>query len=244
MESAGEIDPNRLRDLATLEGSLAQRVYLAVKECILSLDFAPGAILRKGEICDALGVSRSPVSEALTRLSEDGLVDIVPQSGSRVSYFAMSEIREGAFLREALELAAAAKVARDRSEDQLMRLNRNLRLQALLVEDDDHAGFFEADQEFHAMLMRFTGYGRVSEIAEAVSAQVLRARILLLPEPGRVPDTIVEHEAILDAIRARDPDAVRAAMRHHLGQLMPRIEVLSRARPELFNRPQDSKRTA
>jgi len=236
MEPAGEIDPTLLRDLATLEGSLAQRVYLAVKEGILSLDFPPGAILRKGAICETLGVSRSPVSEALTRLSEDGLVDIVPQSGSRVSYFSMPEIREGAFLREALELAAAAKVARDRSEDQMMRLNRNLRLQTLLVEDNDYAGFFEADQEFHAMLMRFTGFGRLSEIAEAVSLQVLRARILLLPEPGRITDTLVEHEAVLDAIRARDPDAVREAMRHHLDQLMPRIEILSRTRPDLFSR--------
>ena len=102
-----ENPPRRpLKGLDTFAGSLAQKVYLSLKEAILTLTFAPGEILRKPEICAELGVSRSPVAEAVARLASESLVDVVPQAGTFVARFSMEEIREGAFLREALEVAA------------------------------------------------------------------------------------------------------------------------------------------
>ncbi|WP_170405183.1 GntR family transcriptional regulator [Ruegeria arenilitoris] len=235
MTKPQDIDAQLLRDIASDEGSLAQRVYLAIKQVILSLDFPPGATLRKALICERLGVSRAPVTEAIARLAAEGLVDVVPQSGTRVSYFSMPEIREGMFLREALELATVAKVARDLTEDQRKKLSRNMRLQELLIEDEDIPGFYQADEEFHALLMQFTGFKRLGDVAQTVSLQVSRARMLLLPTPGRVAETLAEHRAIHAAILNRDEVAAQAAMRHHLGQLMPRIEVLIQEQPHLFN---------
>ncbi len=72
--------------------------------------------------------------------------------------FSIEEIREAAFMREALEVAAVEKVARDHTPDQYAKLARNVRLQAMLVEDHDTAGFYQADEEFHALLMEFTGF--------------------------------------------------------------------------------------
>lgn len=229
-----EIDVTDLKDIGSFEGSLAQRVYLALQEAILSLQFLPGAVVRKGPVCEKLGVSRSPVAEAIARLANEGLVDVIPQSGTRVAYFSMEDIREGTFLREALELAAVTKVASDRTEDQMAQINRNMRLQTLLVEDLDFAGFYHADEDFHALLMRFTGYPRLKAVARMVSLQVTRARMLLLPTPGRTTETLEEHQAVVDAIHAGNPEAARRAMRHHLDQLMPRIEALAQTRPELF----------
>lgn len=235
MSRPQDIDANLLPEIAVTEGSLAQRVYLSVKQAILALDFPPGANLRKAPICERLGVSRAPVTEAIARLAAEGLVDVVPQSGTRVSYFSMSEIREGVFLREALELATVAKVARDFTEEQRKRLSRNMRLQELLIEDEDIPGFYQADEEFHALLMAFTGFVRLADVAQTVSLQVSRARMLLLPTPGRVAETLEEHRAIFNAIQDRDEKAAQEAMRHHLGQLMPRIEVLELEKPHLFN---------
>ena len=229
-----EIDVTDLKDIGSFEGSLAQRVYLALQEAILSLQFLPGAVVRKAPVCEKLGVSRSPVAEAIARLANEGLVDVIPQSGTRVAYFSMEDIREGTFLREALELAAVTKVASDRTEDQMAQINRNMRLQTLLVEDLDFAGFYQADEDFHALLMRFTGYPRLTAVARNVSLQVTRARMLLLPTPGRATETLEEHQAVTEAVRARDPEAARQAMQHHLDQLMPRIEALAQTRPELF----------
>jgi DNA-binding GntR family transcriptional regulator len=234
MSALIDIETKHLKDIHALEGSLAQRVYQALKDAILALKFPPGAVLRKDAICEALEVSRSPVSEAITRLAAEGLVDVVPQSATRVAYFSMDEIREGSFLREALELAVVAKVASDRSDEQLTNLSRNLRLQQLLLEDEDYAGFYKTDEEFHRLLMEFTGYTRLASLAHMVSLQVTRARMILLPSPGRAENTLAEHKEILSAIRAKDPAAAQAAMQRHLRQLMPHIEHLSHERPELF----------
>ena len=102
MNKLQDIDASLLPEITTTEGSLAQRVHHSLKTAILALDFPPGANLRKAPVCERLGVSRAPVADAIARLASEGLVDVVPQSGTRVSYFSMDEIREGAFLREAL----------------------------------------------------------------------------------------------------------------------------------------------
>ncbi|MEM6886964.1 MAG: GntR family transcriptional regulator [Pseudomonadota bacterium] len=235
MSKHQDIDATLLPEIATIEGPLTQRVHHSLKQAILSLDFPPGANLRKAPVCERLGVSRAPVADAIARLASEGLVDVVPQSGTRVSYFSMDEIREGAFLREALELATVAKVARDLTDDQRKRLSRNMRLQELLIEDEDIPGFYQADEEFHGLLMEFTGFRRLAVVAQTVSLQVSRARMLLLPTPGRIAETLAEHRAIFEAISDHDEQAAQDAMRTHLGQLMPRIEQLEKQNPDLFN---------
>lgn len=229
------LPPRRpLRPLDAFAGSLAQRVYASLREAILSMSFRPGDILRKPEICAQLGVSRSPVSEAVTRLAVEHLVRIVPQTGTYVARFSLAEIREGAFLREALELAAVEKVAQTITEDELTQLRHNLRLQQALLDDDDFDGFYQTDAAMHELILSFTGYRRVAALAETSWVHVNRARQLILPAPGRVQSTYVEHQAILAAIEARDPVAARAATRLHLGQLIGFLEPLALARPDLF----------
>lgn len=221
-------------DINSLDGPLGQRVYTALRNKILTMAFEPGFVLRKGALCEQLGVSRSPVTEALNRLSSDGLVDIIPQSATRVSQFSLFELREDSFLREAVEVAAVAKVAQERTEEQLTILSRNLKMQTLLVEDEDFQGFFEADLEFHELILAFTGFPKVAVTAGQMSLQLRRARILILPERGRPAEAVAEHQAILAGIKARNSDAARSSMAHHLRLLIPRIEPLERQHPEYF----------
>lgn len=221
-------------DIDGLDGPLGQRVYTALRNGILDMTLVPGSVLRKGALCDRLGVSRSPVAEALGRLSSEGLVDIIPQSATRVSQFSMAELREENFLREAVEVAAVALVADHHCAEQLTKLSRNLRLQELLVDDADFQGFFEADLEFHALILGFTGFPKVALVAGQISLQLQRARMLILPETGRPAEALEEHRAILEAIKVQDAEAAKAAMSLHLRQLIKRIEPLERQHPEFF----------
>lgn len=223
-----------LRPLESFQGSLGQRVYAALREAILSMSLRPGDILRKPEICEALGVSRSPVSEAVARLAVEHLVRVVPQAGTYVARFSLEEIREGAFLREALELAAVERVAVEITEDQLVQLRRNLRLQQALLEDQDFSGFYQTDAQMHELILSFTGFRRVAALADTSWVHVNRARQLILPASGRVQATFAEHQAIVAAIEARDPLAARQATRLHLGKLLGFLEPLALARPDLF----------
>jgi DNA-binding GntR family transcriptional regulator len=227
----------QLTSLSSYNGTLSNRVYLSLKNAILSLSYQPGQIMRKRDICERLGISRSPVSEAVTRLAAEGLVDVVPQAGTFVARFSMDEIREGAFLREALELAAVERVAKTITEDQIKQLRRNLRVQQALVDDLDVQGFYEFDGEMHNMILGFTNYRRLAAMAETSWLQVNRARQLILPNPNRVADTLAEHKAIIAAIEARDPDAARRATRKHLQQLLLNLEAIEQDRPDLFEKP-------
>jgi GntR family transcriptional regulator, rspAB operon transcriptional repressor len=229
------LDAGALTPVVDMPGSLAQRVYISVRDAILSLAFPPGTVLRKGAICQQLGVSRSPVAEALTRLASEGLVDIIPQSATRVSRLSVEEFREAAFMREALEIAAVTKVAAERTDQQMMQLMRNMRMQQLLLEDEDYAGFYKADEEFHALIMEFTGFPGLMAAVATISLKLKRPRILILPEPGRQVQVVAEHKAVVDAIRNQDVEGAQTALRYHLSQLISRFDPLEKQHPEFFH---------
>jgi len=223
-----------LLPLSDFSGPLSARVYGALKQAIFSLEYRPGEILRKGEVCELLGVSRSPVSEAVAKLADEGLVAVVPQAGTFISRFSMDEIREGAFTREALELAAVERVAVTITDDQLAQLRVNLEWQQALAGQDDSPGFFKADRQMHAMILSFTGYSRLARLADHSWVQVDRARIMHLPLLGRVHETIAEHRQIIAALQAHDPQKAREVTRHHLSQLIKYLEPMEREHPDLF----------
>jgi GntR family transcriptional regulator, rspAB operon transcriptional repressor len=237
MLASAEPPPQEPLDLAPLDmfaGSLGQRVYGALRQAILSLTFRPGQILRKPAICATLGVSRSPVADAMARLAAEGLVDVIPQAGSFVARFSMAEIRAGAFLREAIEVAAIERVAGCITDDQLAALRANIAQQAVLVGQGDTAGFYAADAAMHELILSFTGFRRLAQVSDTAWLHVNRARQLVLPVPGRVAATLAEHQAILAALCARDPAAARLAVQTHLRQLLTYLEPLERDRPDLF----------
>lgn len=235
MSAAPDIDPLILRPLDPGDGALTDGVYASLKSAIMSLALPPGAFLRKGAICERLGVSRWPVSEAIAKLAAEGLVEVLPQSGSRVSRFSLAALREAMFLREAIETAAVARVAERRAGADVATLRDILSRQAAMIGARDFDGFYRADEAFHDQLMRNTGFAGVVAAAAQVSAPVRRARILLLPTPGRLAETLAEHQAILDAVAAGDPAGARRAMAEHLSQLIPRLEPLAQQRAEYFN---------
>lgn len=231
-----DVDVTKLPILDDMNGPLADRAYTALKSAIMAMDFAPGAFIRKSALCDRLGLSRSPVTDALAKLSVEGLVDIVPQSGTRVARLSMAAVREDVFLRETLEVAAARYAAEHRTDDVLARLSRNIEMQKLLVVDGDVDEFMRTDIAFHETIMATTNVSRLPGVVRTVSPSVNRARKLLMPEPGRMADTVEEHVQVANAIRRQDAKAAEDAMRYHVRQLLRRLEPLEAARPDLFSK--------
>lgn len=227
-------DANKLLDIRNFSGLLSDRVYEALKTAILRMDFEPGAVLRKGAICEELGVSRTPVSDAIMKLESEGLVEVIPQSATRVTKMSMREIREDAFLREALEVSAVEYAALHHGPELIARLGRNLTMQESQVEDGDYEEFFKTDQEFHRLILDCCKISRLHDTIRFVSNHMDRARLMLLPEPGRSVDSVKEHKKIFAAIKKSDPDRARAAMQNHLRQLIKRLEPLEKERPEMF----------
>jgi DNA-binding GntR family transcriptional regulator len=215
------------------QSGATERVADALREAIVSLELAPGSVLDKARLTARFGVSRFPVAEALNRLKAEGLVDIKPQSGSTVSLIRLADAHENMFLRRALESESVARLASLRNPALLADLDRSLRYQKAAMEADDRPGFHELDLAFHDMLIAAVGYRRVRAIVESARLMLDRARRLLI-SPRRHAETFVEHRAIVEAIRAGDPDAARMAMAAHIDSVMAELVTFATLNPDVF----------
>jgi DNA-binding GntR family transcriptional regulator len=215
--------------------SKADAVYGELKEAILSGVLEPGCLIDKTTICERLGVSRFPVSAAVSRLAYDRLVDVAPQHGSFVSRISINDVRERLFIRSALEGEIAAEAARRMSWSDKDALAENLKEAKVAVEADDRATFYATDVAFHQILTARLAMARASEILDGLRVHLERARRLLMSPAGRIREVLREHEAIVAAVDLGDAPAAREAMKHHLSVTGDLLETVARQRPEMFS---------
>jgi DNA-binding GntR family transcriptional regulator len=206
------------------ETSKAERVYAHLRRRIRELALPPGAPLRKEEIAAELAVSRAPVSEAIARLAEEGLVEVFPQHGSFVAPIRAAEVRESLFIRTALETEAMRRLAPIADAPLLDRLDENLARQSSALAAGDLAGFYDLDEALHALLFVAVESPRALRLLDAARAPLDRVRRLALPEPGRPEATLAEHRRLVEAVRSGDPEFAGAAMRAHLSRVAAAVE--------------------
>ena len=211
----------------------AGAIAAALRDEIVGMVLMPGTPLRDAVLCDRFGTSRTPVREALIRLGEEGLVDIVPQSGTFVSRIPVDAIPEAVLVRQALEgvtVEAAARVA----GDGLQGLDRALDAQRALATRRDTSGFHEADEAFHEAIALLAGHPNIWRLLRQVKVQLDRARRLTLPALGRMDQVVAEHQAIRDAVAVGDAAAARHAMTLHLSIVLPDVVCLRETHPDYF----------
>jgi len=196
--------------------SKTERVYSELRRRIRELDLPPGAPLRKEEIALELGVSRAPVSDAIARLAEEGLVEVFPQHGSFVTPIRAAEVREALFIRTALETEAMRRVAQAADAGLLRALDKNIAEQKAALAQGDLVRFYDLDESLHAAVFGAVSSPRALRMLDAARAPLDRVRRLALPETGRPDATFAEHKGLVDAIRSGDGEFAAAAMRAHL----------------------------
>ena len=218
---------------APQRGSVTASVTEQLRAAIVSLALQPGELLDKGLICERLGVSRFPVSEALARLQAEGLVEIMPQRGSMVSRVKIADVVEYMLIRKALEGEAVRALVARKPPGVLAELEQNLAEQARAARRGDRETFHRSDVEFHDILFSAMHFDRIRAVIESARANLDRARLLIL-DPRRLSLTHAEHKAIVDAIAAGDAETAAAAMRAHIDKVTGELLVFARQSPELF----------
>jgi len=216
--------------LAAARGNVTAAVTEQLRRAIVTLALKPGEVLDKGTICDRLGVSRFPVSEALARLQADGLVDIQPQRGSTVSRVRIADVEEYMLIRKALESEAVRVLIDNRTPSRLSALADNLAAQRATT---DREAFHQLDLGFHDLLLAGMRFDKLRAVIETARANLDRARRLTIT-PRRLAVSVAEHEQIFAAIVAGDAAAATMAMRTHIDSAMADLFTLARERPELF----------
>jgi DNA-binding GntR family transcriptional regulator len=213
--------------------SLTNAVEQALRHAIVTLALEPGMMIDKIAVCERMGVSRFPVSAALAKLAHAGLVEVLPQRGTRVKPIALDDIRQHLFIRSALEVETVRGVARMRNRATLDALEVNIDSQRRLAGSGDRHAFHELDLGFHEILLDAIKLPRVKDIV-AVSRNALDRARQLLASPERLVHTLEEHERIYTAICAGNTDAAAVAMHDHLDQVVAELQRSAMERPDLF----------
>jgi DNA-binding GntR family transcriptional regulator len=214
--------------------STRQQAYAALRAAIVSGELEPGTRLSENELAEALGVSRTPVREALLRLREDQLVDVVPQLGTFVTAISVRAVKDAQFLREAVECAAVRLATTRATPEDVARLRDLLRRQEAARDAADFDAWFELDDEFHHVLCDMSGHEIAWSVGRRANGHLDRVRRLSLPVPSYLAEMVDEHRRVVDAVDVGDPDLAEAALRHHLRMVLSGVPRIRAERPELF----------
>lgn len=213
---------------------VAVQISGVLRDIILKLELEPGAVIAKDDVAKAFGVSSMPVREALRKLEEEGLVVIKPQSGTYVATIDVRWAREAQFLRIGVEVEVVRHLVKAITEPEIQELERILAHQQVEYEANDREGFSRDDAAFHAAMYRMVGVGGLWQKIGGMRAHIDRLRLMHLPLGGKMSRVLVDHRAILDAIRAGEAEAAEAALRQHLSGTLSFIESLREKYPHYF----------
>ncbi len=196
--------------------SYVQQAYRTVKRRILENHYPPGQQVLEQELADDLGMSRTPVREALIRLHEEGLVELIPRRGMRVVPLAPGDMQEIYEVLTALEVAAVELAARRHlNPEALQPLEEALQAMETRLAADDLDGWARADVRFHQALITLSGNKRLIGMAATLADQVHRARMITLRLRPRPDRSIREHREVLEALRSGEGDRAGRAHRRH-----------------------------
>ena len=194
-----------------------KRAYNFIRDRILSFAFLPDSKLVETRLGEEIGVSRTPVREALRRLAEEGLVEIRPGRSAVVTPLELNDIREVYFLREVLEGEAALLALRKGNIDRSIIIELKAELEGMAdleANGETVTRLAEIDSAVHSLIVKSSNMPKLETIISHLNAQAIRMFMLGISE--RYPETISENLRILTALRLGEPEFARVAMRDHI----------------------------
>lgn len=209
-------------------------VYEDLRDRIINLKFEPGSPVAKNILADRFNVSPTPVREALIKLSEEGLVDIVPQSGTTVSLIDIQSAQEVHFLRLSVEIEVARVLCDKITDSGLMELKAWMDRQVTELNAGNQTAFKNADNNFHQEMFRQAGVRGLTQLLDRRRGHYDRIRGLYLREHVRREVVIKEHKKIFAALKKRDSAAAEAAVRMHLGKSLAIVDQIRDRYPDYF----------
>ena len=213
--------------------TVGPQVYRILREQIIQAELLPGERLSESDVAKTLSVSRQPVREAFIKLSEEGLVQVLPQRGTFVTRISVASVMDVRFVREAIEADIVRVLAEAAMPGTIEELRRQIAEQRK-VPHHDRAAFLRLDEFFHRTLAAAAGKAYAWSVIESVKAQMDRVRFLSVDDMhvGRLID---QHERIVEAIAAGNKAAAEEATRLHLREILNSLPEIARSRSELFD---------
>ena len=195
---------------------LWEGVYETLREAIKTGGLTPGERLMEIQLAEELGVSRTPVREAIRKLELERFVVMIPRRGTYVANLSLKDINEVFEIRAALDGLAAGLAAERITEEELEQLERLLVEISEHIDQHDNEKIVATDEAFHDILYRASRNERLVGIIYNLREQFTRFRSVSINYPGRLQNTLEEHRQLVEAIARREPDMAQQKAREHI----------------------------
>lgn len=196
--------------------SLRGRVYDRIRQDILNGVYKEHEELKEATLGEKMGVSRTPVREALRQLELEGLVEIIPNKGARVTGITKKDIDDIYQIRYLLEGLSARWATEHVTEEQLDKMEETLYLTEFHAAKGNYAQVYELDSQFHELMYEASGSKLLNHILSDFHMYVTRVRKTSLASGNRSKNSTEEHRAILNAIRERNADKAEQCAHNHV----------------------------
>lgn len=228
--------PNSRTELISINRRLpiVPQVHSLLHHLIVHCVLPPGSPIREKDLSEQMEVSRTPIREALLQLEKEGLVEIYPQAGTRISKISMEEVRESHFIREAMESATVRFAAQQGDSELNKKLKSRLQQFKDSLETAEKDLLFELDELFHKTIAEFRFQNRLWKITNIAKSHMDRVRHLTLPLPKRIYEIADEHQRVADFIIRHQPDEAVRAIQDHLSVIFSDIERIRAEHSEYF----------
>ncbi|MBU2700860.1 DNA-binding GntR family transcriptional regulator [Sporomusaceae bacterium BoRhaA] len=214
--------------------STREYVYRVLKANIMQLKLLPGSALSEKDIAVLLNVSRTPVREAFIRLSQEYLLDVVPQKGTYVSLIDLEHVKESKFLRETVEKEVIKLACKEFPSDQLVKLQACLALQKECIEDQNPLKFFELDDALHSTIFEGCKKTRVWSVIQQLHTHYNRVRMLNVANGHDMPRIWQQHSELIRAIQEQDVQLGSEMIYLHINKVTFDLNELLKDYPDYF----------
>ena len=188
-----------------------------IKNNIIRLELAPGSRVSEKNLADEMGLSRTPVREALIELARGGIVEIYPQRGSMVALIDYSLVEEARFMRSVMENAVVRLVCEMAKPEDILKLGENLKLQEFYLDSTDAGRLMELDDDFHKLLFDIAQKSQSYLLMHNLTLHFDRVRNMALSAVKELK-IVQDHQAIVEAIRQHDAERAGELMEIHLSR--------------------------
>jgi DNA-binding GntR family transcriptional regulator len=195
---------------------LRDQIYGIVRRAIVTGRLPPRAVVNEIEIAEKLGLSRTPVREAVKKVVDEGLVDVMAQSGTFVAEINRPQVEEAYIVRIALECESVARAAPLMNDDHIADLEDIIHRHESALRRGRFDEAIACDDDFHRSIAQISGLSMLWRMVDTCKAQMDRCRLQTLPMPGHGTETIRQHRAIVEALATRKVRPSVQALRAHL----------------------------
>ncbi|EKK5269712.1 GntR family transcriptional regulator [Cronobacter dublinensis] len=214
---------------------VSQQIYRILRRDIVHCLIPPGTPLSEKEVSVRFDVSRQPVREAFIKLAENGLIQIRPQRGSFVNKISLRQVRNGCFVRQAIERAVVQRAATMLTDADLYQLEQNLNQQRTAIDRKQLSDFFQLDDEFHYRLTQVADCQLAWDTVENIKATIDRVRYMSLDHVSPPEMLLRQHNDIFHALEHRDPQAADETMRLHLQEISESVLLIRQENRDWFS---------